>query len=55
MQRKRKFDTIRFVNRSLDRATRAYGRAIAPRPQRKSRSFFEVFMDEITGAPRRRG
>ena len=54
MRRKRKFDSVRFINRSLDRATRAYGRAIAPRRQRKGRSFFDIFMDEITGAPRRR-
>jgi hypothetical protein len=53
--RKKKFDAIRFVNRGLDRAIRQYGRAVAPRrPSSKTRSFFDMFMDEATGAPRRR-
>ena len=52
--RTRKFDAIRFINRRLDRAIRQYGRAVAPRRQSKRKSFFDTFMDEATGAPRRR-
>jgi hypothetical protein len=51
--RKKKFDAIRFINRNLDRAIRKYGRAVAPRRQSKTKSFFDLFMDEATGAPRR--
>ena len=51
---KKKVDVIRTVNRALDKGVRAYGKAVAPRPQRKSRSFFDIFMGEITGAPKRR-
>ncbi len=54
--RRKKFDTIRTVNRFLNRAIDRYGRAVAPRRQRPRRrsSFFDIFMDEITGAPKRR-
>jgi hypothetical protein len=52
--RKRKFDAIRTINRSLDRLTYRYAKAVAPRKPRRSRSFFEIFMDEITAAPKRR-
>jgi hypothetical protein len=52
--RRRKVDTIRVINRGLDRAIRVYGRAVAPRRQLKRKSFFETFMDEATGAPKRR-
>lgn len=51
---KKKVDVVRAVNRTLDRGITAYGKAIAPRPQQKARSFFDVFMGEITGAPKRR-
>jgi hypothetical protein len=52
--RKKKFDTIRFINRSLDRAIDKAGKAMAPRKQPRGRSFFDIFMDEATGAPKRR-
>ena len=51
---KKKVDVIRTVNRNLDKTIRSYGNAVAPRPQRKTRSFFDVFMDEVTVAPKRR-
>ena len=52
--RRKKFDAIRTINRGLDRAIRAYGRAVAPPRQPKRKSFFDIFMDEATGAPKRR-
>ena len=52
--RKKKFDAIRIINRGLDRAIRRYGRAVAPRRQSMRKSFFDTFMDEATGAPKRR-
>jgi hypothetical protein len=54
MRRKKKFDAIRTINRGLDRAIRAYGRSVAPRRRPKTKSFFDMFMDEATCAPKRR-
>ena len=51
---KKKVDVIRTVNRQLDKAINSYGKAIAPRPQRKASSFFDIFWGEVTGAPKRR-
>lgn len=48
---RRKFDSIRFVNRTLDRGLRSVG--LWPGRRQRGRSFFDLFMDEITGAPRR--
>jgi hypothetical protein len=49
--RRRKFDSIRYVNRVLDGGLRTLG--MWPDAPRRGRSFFDLFMDEITGAPRR--
>jgi hypothetical protein len=54
IMRKRKFDAIRTINRALDRGIDRIGRIGTPRRSRRGRSFFDIFMGEITGAPRRR-
>ncbi|MFA5897632.1 MAG: hypothetical protein WC829_00830 [Hyphomicrobium sp.] len=52
MIRRRKVDAIRFSNRRLDRAIDKIG--MPPRRHGRSRSFFDLFMDGVTMAPRRR-
>jgi len=52
MRRRRKFDTIKLINRALDRAIDRM--SMPPRRQPKGRDLFSIFMDAATGAPKRR-
>jgi hypothetical protein len=52
MARRRKFDSLKLVDRFL---SKTFDKVVMPRrrPRRRS-SFFDMFMGEITFAPRRR-
>lgn len=53
MRRKKKFDSIKVINRTLDRSLSSVGLWPKAR-QTKSHSWFSLLMDEITFAPPRR-
>jgi hypothetical protein len=49
---KKTFDVIRIISRALDRAINKAGWAMTPRKQPNGRSFFDLFTDEATAAPK---
>lgn len=51
--KRRYFEVLDLYQRPLSRAIDRL--SFAPRQETKARSFFDVFMDDITWAPRRRG
>lgn len=56
MGKKRKFDSIRLLNRGIDKGYKALDRALAPRKSSRprGRSMFDHFMDGATFSPKRR-
>lgn len=51
--KRRYFEVLDLYQRPLSRAIDRL--SFAPRRETKARSFFDVFMDEVTWSPRRRG
>jgi len=52
MARRRKIDPLKLFDRFL---TKTFDKVVMPRRRpRRGSSFFDMFMDEITHAPRRR-